>query len=144
MDFIKENVKQRDISLRSSILTLKRFNDNLPTITTMKFPLRQLPSGLLPPRQLPLNNFPWTTILQTITPMKFFPGQLHPVSLPPKQLPVNIPRLVNYPQTTAPIKSPPLTTIETYFELSRFESELHLSEASVATGYPIRASIVNP
>ena len=33
---------------------------------------------------------------------------------------------------------------EKYFDLSRIESELHLSEAIIATGYPTKAVIVNP
>ena len=80
----------------------------------MKFTTRQLPPGLLPLGQLPLNNSFQDNYAQTIAP-------------PPP-----------------PPSSSPWTIIEKYFDLSRIESELHLSEAVIATGYPTKAVIVNP
>ena len=86
--------------------------------------------------QLPLDNCPLK-----MRSMKLPLGLSGPGKLPP-----NNPPLHNYhPNNCVPSSSSPLwITIEKCFESSRFESELHLSEACIATGDPTRGGIVNP
>ena len=88
------------------------------------------PPGLLSPRQLPLNNPPWTTTTrtfgpQTIAPEKLplnnSPGQLPPMKssqdiYPPefsKQLPLIDSPWVTAPQVITPMKFSCISTMET-------------------------------
>ena len=109
-----------------------RFNANSPLDNCLP---RNPPPGLLPPRQFPLDNCPQ----DSCPTMKFLPGQL-----PLRDLPVNNPPCTTTPQTIAPYQVPPWTTNEKCFQLSRFEFELHLSEASIATRDLRKGGIVNP
>ena len=76
-----------------------------------------------------------TITLQTIAPDQTSSKEV--ASEPPD----NYPPLDNYPKTTGPLWMSPL---DYCWEMFRVESELHLSEASIATGDPSRRGIVNP
>ena len=90
------------------------------------------PPGQLLPRSLP----PGEISLRTITHRAFTPGQL----------PINNSPRTTTSRTIAPHQVPPWITIEIKkcFKLSRFESELPLREASIATEDSSRRDIVNP
>ena len=106
----------------------------------------------IPPWNLPRTVTPKLLSSGTITfeeslLQQLLSRQLLLIKLPPRKLlpsfcpPDNYPSLDNYPKTTGPLWVSPL---DYCWEMFRVESELHLSEASVATGDPSRRGIVNP
>ena len=111
----------------------------------MKFASRQL-QGLSPSlQQLTPNNPPGQLLPRSLPPgeisLRTITGRL-----PPGQLPINNSPRTTTSRTIAPHQIPPWITIEIKkcFKLSRFESELPLREASIATGDSSRRYIVNP
>ena len=103
------------INLSTEIKWYFRIDNDTLQLPPIKFPPGQSPLGLLPHRQLPLNNSPWATTTETIVPMKFPPGQLPPHSYPSDNYPWLIPPWITVPRKISSHKTPPRTiTLQTF------------------------------